>query len=55
MTTNGFTLGHANRLRRATFVPAAADIAARRLHIGVVVAATAASAAAVGVVAPLIF
>lgn len=55
MTTNGFALGHTNRLRRATFVPSAAEMAARRLYLGVTIAATVVSTAAVIAVAPLVF
>lgn len=55
MTTTGFTLGQPNRLRRATFVPSVAEVAARRLYVSVTVAAAVLSAATVGVVAPLVF
>ena len=55
MTSKTLSCGHSTRLRRATFIPARADIAARRLYVGVSAAAVLVSAAAVGVIAPLVF
>lgn len=55
MTSNGFTLGQPTRLRRATFVPSPADVAARRLYVGVSAAAVVVSAATLGAVVPLFF
>lgn len=55
MTISGLTSVQPTRLRRATFVPSPAEVTARRIYVGVTVAAAVVSAAAVGAVAPLIF
>lgn len=55
MTSTAFPSAHATRLRRATFVPSPADVAARRLYIGVSAAAALVSTVAIAVVTPLVF
>lgn len=55
MIINAITRTQPTRLRRATFVPSPADVAARRVHVAATAAAALVSALTVGVIAPLIF
>lgn len=55
MTSNVFTWGQPSRLRRSTFVPSPVELAAHRLSTVVIGAAVVTSAAALAVLAPLVF
>lgn len=55
MTSNAVAVDRPSGLRRQTFVPSRAAVAANRWHVGVTAAAVVVSAAAVGVIAPLVF
>lgn len=55
MTSNVFSSGQRIPRRRATFIPSAPELAARRLHVVVAAAAVVVSTAAVGVIAPFVF